>query len=65
MPFSLTDPGYYNKMADGILAVITFNNYKEVVYEEEKYDPPKEILQRLKGLETEIQGDLDELEGMM
>lgn len=33
MPFSLTDPGYYNKMADGILAVITFNNYKEVAYE--------------------------------
>ena len=44
---------------------LSINRYKEVVYEEEEYDPPKEILQRLKDLEKEIMADLDELEGML
>ena len=44
---------------------LSINRYKEVVYEEEVYDPPKAILQRLKDLETEIMGDLEELEGML
>ena len=44
---------------------LSINRYKEVVYEEESYDPPKEILKRLKALETEIQQELVELEGML
>ena len=44
---------------------LSINRYKEVVYEEEVYDPPKEILGRLKTLEAEIQKELGELEGML
>ncbi|MBT7444972.1 MAG: N-6 DNA methylase [Methylococcales bacterium] len=44
---------------------LSINRYKEVPYEEEAYDPPKEILGRLKALENEIITDLDELEGML
>lgn len=44
---------------------LSINRYKEVVYEEEEYDDPKVILQRLKGLEREILADLDQLEGML
>jgi len=44
---------------------LSLNRYKETVYEEVKHDPPKEILQKLKELESEIMQDLDELEGML
>ncbi|ROS00213.1 type I restriction enzyme M protein [Sinobacterium caligoides] len=44
---------------------LSINRYKEVVYEEEVYDPPKVILKRLMALETEIQRELKELEGML
>jgi len=44
---------------------LSINRYKETVYEEEKYDPPKEILTRMKALEVEIMQDMDELEGML
>lgn len=44
---------------------LSINRYKEVVYEEEEYEEPKVILQRLKTLEREIIADLDELEGML
>ena len=44
---------------------LSINRYKEVVYEEEVYDPPKEVLGRLKALEVEIQKELGELEGML
>ncbi len=44
---------------------LSINRYKEVVYEEEKYDPPKEILKRMKALEKEIMQEMDELEGML
>lgn len=44
---------------------LSINRYKEVVYEEEEYEDPKVILQRLKALEREIMADLDELEGML
>ena len=44
---------------------LSINRYKEVVYEEEEYEDPKVILDRLKGLEKEILADLDELEGML
>jgi type I restriction enzyme M protein len=44
---------------------LSINRYKEVVYEEEEYEDPKVILQRLKGLESEILADLDALEAML
>lgn len=44
---------------------LSINRYKEVVYEEEEYDPPKEILKRLMDLETEIQKELKELGAML
>jgi len=44
---------------------LSINRYKEVVYQQEEYEDPKMILQRLKGLEQEIMADLDELEGML
>ncbi|WP_045858540.1 type I restriction-modification system subunit M [Teredinibacter purpureus] len=44
---------------------LSINRYKEVVYEEETYEPPKKILKKLKKLELEILKDLDELEAML
>lgn len=44
---------------------LSINRYKEVMYEEEVYEDPKVLLQRLKALEREIMADLDELEGML
>ena len=44
---------------------LSINKYKEVVYEEEVYDPPKEILGKLVVLENEIIADLKELEEML
>lgn len=44
---------------------LSINRYKEVVYQQEQYEDPKVILQRLKSLEQEILTDLDELEGML
>ncbi len=44
---------------------LSINRYKEVVYEEEEYDPPKEILVRMKELEREIMTEIAELEEML
>ncbi|WP_212631935.1 class I SAM-dependent DNA methyltransferase [Pseudomonas sp. KB-10] len=44
---------------------LSINRYKEVEYQQEQYEDPKVILQRLKGLEQEILADLDELEEML
>ncbi|MBF7728589.1 type I restriction-modification system subunit M [Pseudomonas sp. N040] len=44
---------------------LSINRYKEVEYQQEQYEDPKVILQRLKGLEQAILADLDELEGML
>ena len=44
---------------------LSMNHYKEIVYEEVEYDPPRAILKRMRKLETEIASDLDELEGML
>jgi type I restriction enzyme M protein len=44
---------------------LSINRFKEVVYEEEEYEYPKVILQRLKGLEQEILADLADLEGVL
>lgn len=44
---------------------LSINRYKEIQYEEVEYDPPKEILAKLRGLEDEIRADLDTLEQML
>ncbi|MDQ1316819.1 MAG: type restriction enzyme protein, partial [Candidatus Poribacteria bacterium] len=44
---------------------LSINRYKEVVHEEEEYDPPKEILASMKALEVDIQRDLEKLEEML
>lgn len=44
---------------------LSINRYKETVYQEEKYDPPKEILDRMIALEKEIMADMEELRGML
>ena len=44
---------------------LSINRYKEVVYQEEKFDPPKEILARMKKLEAEIMEDIKALERML
>lgn len=44
---------------------LSINRYKEVVYEEEVYEAPKDILTKLMGLENDIIGDLKALEKML
>ncbi len=44
---------------------LSINRYKQVVHEEEKYDPPKEILARMKTLETEILSEIEHLEALI
>ena len=44
---------------------LSLNRYKEIVYEEEEYDPPLEILDRMEKLEQEILADMGELRGML
>ncbi len=54
--------------ADDILANkydLSINRYRETVYEEEVYDPPQEILDRMMALEKEILADMEELRGML
>ena len=44
---------------------LSVNRYKEVAYQQESYEDPKDILKRLLSLEQEIQGELRELESML
>ena len=44
---------------------LSLNRYKEIEYEEVKYDAPLVILDQLDALELEIQKDLEELRGMI
>lgn len=44
---------------------LSLSRYKEVVYEEEEYDPPHEILSRMKDLNDDIAKDIKDLEGML
>jgi type I restriction enzyme M protein len=44
---------------------LSLNRYKETVHEEERHDPPKEILARMRDLETEALRDIEELESML
>ncbi|MGL4656365.1 MAG: type I restriction-modification system subunit M [Sarcina sp.] len=44
---------------------LSINKYKEIIYEEVKYDAPEVILGRIKNLESEITKGLEELERML
>lgn len=44
---------------------LSINRYKETKHEEVKYDPPKEIIAKLRALEAEIAKELSELEAML
>ena len=44
---------------------LSLNRYKEIVYEQETYEPPKDILKQLMTVEEEIMADLKELEEML
>ena len=44
---------------------LSINRYKEIVHEEIKYDPPKDIINDIKDIEGNIQKGLDELERML
>lgn len=44
---------------------LSLNRYKEVVYEEVEYDPPKAILERIAKLDDEIAKGRKRLEGML
>ncbi|MBF0401445.1 MAG: hypothetical protein HQL90_11825 [Magnetococcales bacterium] len=44
---------------------LSINRYKETVCQEEKFDPPGEILERVMDMEKEIMQDLQELKQMI
>lgn len=44
---------------------LSFNRYKEYVYEEQTYEPPKDILAKLMTLEKEILKDMEELNSLI
>ena len=44
---------------------LSINRYKEVVYEEVQYDPPKVILQRIKELQAAMDKGIADLEAML
>ncbi|WP_289029166.1 type I restriction-modification system subunit M [uncultured Algoriphagus sp.] len=44
---------------------LSFNRYKEFFYEEQRYDPPKKILEALMALEKEILRDMEELNDLV
>ena len=44
---------------------LSFGRYKAKVYQEDKYDPPRIVLQRIKILNDEVISDLAELEEML
>lgn len=44
---------------------LSINRYKEVFYEEVKYDPPKVILRRIKELQSTMDKGITDLEGML
>ena len=44
---------------------LSISRYREVEYEEAKYDLPKDILKQLRKLDAEVSRDMDELEGWL
>jgi type I restriction enzyme M protein len=44
---------------------LSINRYRETEYEEAPFDPPQEILERLRTLDQEVSKDMDELEALL
>lgn len=44
---------------------LSIGRYRESDYEEAQYDPPLEIIRRLRSLDEEVQRDMDELEALI
>jgi type I restriction enzyme M protein len=44
---------------------LSLSRYQQTVHEEEEYDPPQVILQRMKSLNDDIASDVAELAGML
>ncbi|WP_165227480.1 HsdM family class I SAM-dependent methyltransferase [Aquisphaera insulae] len=44
---------------------LSIGRYRESDYEEAQYDPPREILQRLRALDDEVRRDMNELESLL
>lgn len=44
---------------------LSINRYKETVYQEEQYEPPKMILERMMSLEKEIMADIESLKELL
>ncbi len=44
---------------------LSINRYRETEYEEAQYDPPQDILQRLRSLDEQVSRDMDELEALL
>lgn len=58
-----TQPGFIVDVAEIVANGydLSINRYKEVIHQEQQYDPPSEILARIECLESEIQQELAEL----
>lgn len=44
---------------------LSISRYRETEYEEAQFDPPKEIMKRLRALDKEVSRDMDELEALL
>lgn len=44
---------------------LSIGRYRESEYEEAQFEPPSEIMQRLRSLDDEVQRDMDELEALL
>jgi type I restriction enzyme M protein len=44
---------------------LSISRYRETEHEEAQYDPPQDILSRLRSLDSEVSRDMDELEEML
>ena len=62
-----TDKAFFVTVADIREANydLSLSRFKETIYEEEEYEPPKLILERMKTLNDEVASDLTKLEDML
>jgi type I restriction enzyme M protein len=44
---------------------LSIGRYRETEYEEANFEPPQEIMERLRSLDAEVSGDMDELEALL
>ncbi len=44
---------------------LSISRYRETEYEEAKFDPPQDIMKRLRLLDVDVSRDMDELEGLL